>query len=714
MSKIEDALTGAEIVEYAEKDSVMGYFLPCHFNEEHHVPTESQQIVIKQSRQSVQGFYDDSRDDCRAYFYTYLSFTRTQKHGRVAGYVTGENDDGSLRICLIGTGNFNIGGSDCVSSLMSLRAKGNMRLSPENPEMYLRKMLNNSGLNPQFQAGNPFTIPEVYEQYATFQVNGESAMQSLPPELVLSQLYEPVWTGINAGEHNTYTMNFVRYNGQYIENVSGATTLTKNPSTTLEINVPWNNISFNLLNTVAFSVGYNNSGGDVYAMCFNNLSTMTGVLGGLAEIEVPDTLLGSKLFEPPITGTYAGYGRLFNTVLTRDLQSAIKYVDDGILPSDAFLFPFDVDHIPTNDDGANPMPPEEVPKSDTPSEINGDPSDDLTPTPLVTPQATPQSLTNNNLYWLLTLQLKNFIDWFWTDATSIASVGDLWDKIKGLYENLSEAVLNIRYMPIQDSWIGGTSLVNSIIVGMIEKEGQVLALNKSVATVRYLGQFNIEEFYESFCDYSPYTEVSLYLPFHGFIDLDVNMMMGNKIKVYVAYDITSGTIQYFVYRDSELINTCVCKMAVDIPISLQTKSSRDSAIFQNVANATGSLLGATASTIAGNPIGLVMSMQGLSGTQAHGAPMALKGTIGESGAFYAPNRCAIYIKNPKYNKPSKDGVDYASQVGYPCNGVYKLKKGIGYTQVYNPKINFTNSGNAKPLKEEIDEIYEYLEKGVIL
>jgi hypothetical protein len=43
-----------------------------------------------------------------------------------------------------------------------------------------------------------------------------------------------------------------------------------------------------------------------------------------------------------------------------------------------------------------------------------------------------------------------------------------------------------------------------------------------------------------------------------------------------------------------------------------------------------------------------------------------------------------------------------------------LKKGIGYTQVYNPKINFTKSGSAKPLKEEIDEIYEYLEKGVIL
>ena len=306
--------------------------------------------------------------------------------------------------------------------------------------------------------------------------------------------------------------------------------------------------------------------------------------------------------------------------------------------------------------------------------------------------------------------MATFIDWFWTDATDIASASDLWDKIRGLYDNLSEAVLSIRYMPVNASWFGGTSVVNSIIVGMIEKQEQVLAINKSVAPIRDIGEIDIKEFYKAFTDYSPYTDIMLYLPYHGFLDLDTNILMGHKLKISVAYDITSGTMQYFIFRDSVLINTCVVKMAVDIPISLQTKSERDSTIFNNVMNATSSLIGASASIATGNPIGLVMSMGGMFGSQTHGAPMSLKGTVGECGAFYAPNRCAIYVKSPKYNKPKKGSYSYASQVGYPTNDIKSLSEGMGYAEIYNPRITFSK----QPLKEEIDEIYSYLEKGVIL
>ena len=713
MSKIDSTQTRDEILEFAGKDAALGFLLPCNIIENH--TTNEQQFV---DRHGITAEYFQYYDDCRANFFSWVSVLRIPKNGRVCGVVTGKNDDGSLRITVIGNSVFDIRQGNCVTAHITGRAKGNSWSTVGEPNSITRKMLDNSGLNPQF-VGDPYSYPEVYEQYATFEANIQNSVTPIPAELILTQNYEPNWSAAGSGK-NSYTSNFATMNGEYLDTYSGIITLTKNPSTTLKINVPFDNIAFQPIKNSVYDMGVNNVGGDVYMICYNIISAMTAALGGANETIIPDSEAGQHKFAADVVGTYAGMGKLFNVVLTRDIDAAINYVDNNVLPPDAFLYPYDVDNIPTNDTGQNPNPEDETPSGDNPNENDGDPDDDITPTPMVTPSATPQSLTNNNLYWLLTAQLKNFIDWFWTDATSIASLDDLWDKIKGLYNNLSEAVLNIRYMPVHSDWIGGTTLDSSIIVGMIEKPGQVLTINKTVSSVRHIGDININEFYNSFCDYSPYTDILLYLPFHGFLDLDTNLLMGNTLKVYCAYDISSGTVQYFIYRDSVLINTCIAKMAVDIPITLQTKNDRDSAVFQNVMSSVGSLIGAGASVATANPIGLVMSMGNLSGSQTHAAPLALKGTIGESGAFYAPNRCAIYVKNPKYNKPDAVSATYASQVGYPCNGIYKLSQGIGYTQVYNPKINFSGNtppdSNRKmlPLENEVQEIYNYLTEGVIL
>lgn len=714
MSKIESVQTQDEILKYVGMDTVIGRMITCNVPANTHV--SDQQYLVDQL--GIRNFYEQRTDDCRAIFSGNLSLTRHNKNGRICGYVYGENDDGSLKISLMGNSSFNTGGNSCVFSGMLLRARGNTWITPGDPDSLTRKMVGNSGINPQFVTDTSL-VPDIYGQNATFYVNYNDGMMYLTPDVVLADIYKPQWSNAQAGR-NSYTANFMRYNNNYLENYTVDVNLTTNSETTLKLNVPFENVTFLPLESITYEMGYNNVGGDVYAICFNIIDDMCQYLGGVNEFQFPASLVGDFTFDAPIVGSYSAFGKLFNTVLTRNKNEAIAYINNGVLPSDAFLYPFDVDNIPTNDNGRTPIDPDDVPKDDNPNEDDGDPDDDITSTPPSRPNSLPQSLTNNNLYWLLDLQLKNFIDWFWTDATSIASAGDLWDKIRGLYDNLSTAIINIRYMPVREEWIGGTTLDDSIIVGMIEKAGQVLAINKTVPNLRPIGEIEIDEFYNSFCDYAPYTDVRLYLPFHGFIDLDTNFLMGHKLKVYCYYDVTSGTVQYLIYRDSALINTCISKMAVDIPITLQTKNERDSTIFQNVANSVSSLMSAGMSVASANPIGLVMSMGNIVGSQTHGVPMSVKGTVGESGSFFAPNRCAIYIKNPKYNKPTSATIDYASQVGYPCNGIYTLKKGIGYAQVYNPKIIFNGNkyeqtnNKMLPLESEIQEIYDVLEKGVIL
>lgn len=398
----------------------------------------------------------------------------------------------------------------------------------------------------------------------------------------------------------------------------------------------------------------------------------------------------------------------YNLLLTKSKSQALRYISDGTLPNDVYLYPFDVDNIPqaegSPDDGEDD--PEENPEV----------VDTIQPTPIVTPLNTPSKLTNNNLYWLQAGELETFINWFWTEAGDIADLQDLWQKIQGLYNNLASALINIRYMPIDISWVGGTTDVNNIILGQLNKVMNVKKINRGNSIVRPIGSIKIDEIYKSFTDYSPYSSIMLYLPYHGFIDINNDLIMGQTLSISAVYDILSGSIQYFIFRNQTLINTIIAKMAVDIPITLQSKSERDSAIFSNISNATASIMGAVSSAVTSNPIGLVMSTENIANGGAQTAPFSLKGTVGETGAFYAPNKCAIYIERPRYNKPQL----YAERVGYPLNKNYRLSALKGFTTVYNPVIQFsgntvtTDNTKVFPLQSEIDEIYSLLEKGVIL
>ena len=402
----------------------------------------------------------------------------------------------------------------------------------------------------------------------------------------------------------------------------------------------------------------------------------------------------------------------YNIVLTDNIDYAKAYLNTGTLPPDAYLYPLDWENLPTyqqpDDDGGDGQ------DDNTPD----DNTRDVTPNPPVIPSFTPSMLTNNNYYWLTAPELAGFISWYWNDVGNISDIDDLLAKIEGLYNNLSQAILNIRFMPVEVSWIGGTGAQSNIKIAQIEKDGLVDTLSKTgKPTVETIGTIHIPNKYNSFVDLSPYSQLSVYLPYHGFLDLDMNIFSGHDLTVKAIYDYMSGTIQYLLYYDNQfLVNTIICKMAMDIPISLQTKNDRDSAVFQNVSNVVGGLMGAGLSLGTGNPMGLLVGANALNSGVAS-APLNVKGNVGEQGAFYAPPQCSIILRRPTISKPSAD--IWKSKVGQICGKSYTLANLSGYTTVYNPQITFSGNKNAdnvtmKPLQSEIEEIYSALEKGVII
>lgn len=466
----------------------------------------------------------------------------------------------------------------------------------------------------------------------------------------------------------------------------------------------------------------------LYGCLGNVYGFLTYICRTMAPIFYGDGTTGQIISTTPLYANNRGvynYNNMcliYNMVLTENLNFALNYLENGTLPPDAFLYPLDWENLPRYDDI--------VPTGDEPEDYpdDNDPDDDLRdfdPTPNETPTYTVNQLTNYNWYWLTVPQWAEFINWFWNDIGDFSDFDDIIAKVKGLYNDVASAVIMCRYYPVDISWIGGLGTQSNIKLGMIEKAGSYDTISQANALRSVdIGHVHIGQKYKSFMDMSPYSQLSLYLPWHGFIDLDMNLFNGHDVYVKALYDYLSGTIQYYIFYDNEvLVNTILCKMAMDIPITLQTKNDRDSAIFNNVSSTIGGLVGAGAGILSGNPIGMTLGItQGVGAFNSANAsaPMRLMGNVGESGAYIGCQNCFVVVRRPTI-QPSDGNAQTSTKglttwkrnVGMLCGYGYTLSdlSGQGFTVCHSPRIDFTSSA---PLQSEVDEIYNYLEKGVIL
>lgn len=725
MSKVEQTLTGDEIKEWATKDLVISE------NSAGTINTRSGVEPLTPYGRPLGGLEIFGAGSETYSITGYLPVTLSRypaTEGRKIGYISGVNSDGSFKLYILGNTTINMTPSYVISTDCETYIRGDCRLLPPASDYYLPEHPSDFGIFTWTQG------TAINNQRVAFAPKYQATQQWISE--LESFEYIPEWV---QGDRPTFSVAMCgkKGNNYLVDSSLLDVQLTNDINTTVHLGEGLN-CKFWQNSQGGFYYGDKNIGGDLFDL-FSSITQ--SIVSSIANTPVhlafsqgqTTGASGSSNYNQlntyqPFEGFMAYHYIPYNLILTYDLDAAKNYVNTGELPGDAFLYPFDVDNIPVNSDGGTGADDSDGTQGtvDT-GDTTWEETDDQSPS---APGQNGQSLTNNNLYWLTSQQLKSFLDWFWDEATDVTDPSELFEKIQGLYENLSEAIVAVRYMPVRPEWIGGVSTDTKIIVGMLEKTEQCRVINKVVPDIQTIGSIDIRELakdnktWDGFLNYSPYCQMSLYLPFHGFIDLDADLIMNSKLTIKAAYDILTGTIQYFIYRTARgaenlnLVNTVVAKMATDIPISLQTKTQRDSAIFQNVSSAAGNLIGAGASLATGNPIGMVMSTANIAATQPTGAPLTLKGTISENGAYYDSALCAIYVKRPGINIPS----NYDRKVGNPCNVAMKLSQVHGFVKCENPFISFsevTSDNSAgfpppKPTKDEIDTIYNALSEGVIL
>lgn len=227
-----------------------------------------------------------------------------------------------------------------------------------------------------------------------------------------------------------------------------------------------------------------------------------------------------------------------------------------------------------------------------------------------------------------------------------------------------------------------------------------------------LGTVYIKQgFGDCFLDYSPYTRVSMYLPFIGVRQLTADDIIGHNINVTYQFDNISGACIAYISSDGNVRYTFSGSCAVGIPIS---QSNWGQTYIAAATAAAGAISGGISAGLSasgkggGAIIGATVkgAVEGSGGLDAFNA----KPTVSRSGSICGASS-ALGVEKPYLiiEKPDKAKIsDPKSIIGITSGRVLAL----GGLSGFNALENFHLHGIAATA-EELDEIETLLHEGVI-
>lgn len=299
--------------------------------------------------------------------------------------------------------------------------------------------------------------------------------------------------------------------------------------------------------------------------------------------------------------------------------------------------------------------------------------------------------------------LKAFNNFLFTNITdSIA------EQLKRLQTNPLDYIINISMCHFD---------LPSETTGYIKFAGISSGVTAPIISRQFInldcGNIDVNEYFGNFLDYNPYTKASLYLPYIGIVQLDIDDIMGKHSNIVVKYtvDLLSGSCiaQVKITRSKRSTNDSYINAVlyeyqgncfVNIPLSATDWHGAYNSIIQG-ASAIGSAIG-------GNPISAVAQSAGVVLSQKVTAQHT--GNIQPSHGFMGKQYPYLILTRPIQNMP----VNYKGFEGFTSNIRVKVANliGKGYTEIDNDTIWTDNFGHAT--KEECNMIKEIMNGGVYL
>ena len=408
--------------------------------------------------------------------------------------------------------------------------------------------------------------------------------------------------------------------------------------------------------------------------------------------------------------TYKGGSRAFDggwifydIYVTQSLEYAHGYIDNGTPPPDGYKNTINPDGSKNIDPKFSK--PKDKGENDDPTEPDDKDNSKRDSQTIKLPKENGVSSPSNNWYQMTKEQLHRFIYYFWNDIGK--NVTDWFNDILGLYNNLSEAVLGVKYFPCTSAWLYevDTGQPPFITIGRYTCNFQATQI-KSNAKLTKIGSYGIYERYKNFLDYTA-TRIEVFLPYMGWVELPTQKVMGTKIIVYFGVDMATTQGMYVIKSDGMIVFQSTFNFGITIPITLSSAVEEvKSAVNTGVSLASSALSVAMASTVspvAGGMLAVSTAQnlipQGYDSLHMIGNATANSGQLGGK-------RCAICITR---SIPKQPGL-YGSRIGFCYNKKKQLAQLTGFTVIENPRIDSTGYAT----DQEIEELYALMRKGIIL
>ena len=305
------------------------------------------------------------------------------------------------------------------------------------------------------------------------------------------------------------------------------------------------------------------------------------------------------------------------------------------------------------------------------------------------PQATYEA--NNGLFTIYQPTKKNMIDlsYFLWSAEPI-------DTLKKLFTNPIDCIVSLALYPFSPS-VGASK---NIFLGMIDTGISAPTITDIFQTIS-MGSVYVPEYYKNFLDYSPYTKVSIYLPFIGICQLNVDDVMGATLSVEYRCELISGSCLATIKIARGILNTVLYQfsgsMGMQVPVS--------GANFMQVYKSVIETIGATAGAIYSGGASLALMGNTVNNALSAKPEITRSGGMGGNSGFLGTMQPYLIIERPQTSIPNS----FTATNGIVSNVTTSIGSVDGYCKIMSANLNSIDC-----TQEEKTEIQELLESGIFV
>ena len=300
----------------------------------------------------------------------------------------------------------------------------------------------------------------------------------------------------------------------------------------------------------------------------------------------------------------------------------------------------------------------------------------------------------------------------------------LWDSFKNFFDHAEDYVAGLGIIPVEPDT--GASVYPRF--GWFHFDTAMpLVINQF--KIVDCGQLDITEFYGSAFDYSGMTSISLYLPYIGYREIDVDGAMARTMHIKYYVDVYSGNcvaligineiVQYHFSGNcmqqipvsaisfNDMLKNGIT-LAAALGVGLLAGGAGGAAVAGEAATST-EVASAAGEAQAGGLAASTMSNNAAVGStmesvMSNKPTVTRSGALGSSAGMLGVQYPYIIRKIPRQSWPT----NYNAYAGYPCNMTVQLNALSGFFAV-----DSINLSNVPATENEISEILAYLKGGVL-